>query len=31
MRPLLLVRLFFLALLGMAEILWRDWKGGHEK
>lgn len=31
MRPLFLARLFFLALLGMAEILWRDWKGGHEK
>ena len=22
---------FFLALLGMVEILWRDWRGGHEK
>lgn len=25
------MRLFFLALLGMVEILWRDWRGGHEK
>ena len=24
------MRLFFLALLGMVEILWRDWRGGHE-
>nr|DAL97538.1 MAG TPA: hypothetical protein [Bacteriophage sp.] len=29
MRPAM--RLFFLALLGMVEILWRDWRGGHEK
>ena len=25
------MRPFFLALLGMVEILWRDWKGGREK
>ena len=29
LRPAM--RLFFLALLGMVEILWRDWRGGHEK